>query len=154
MALLYIYTGLVDSGWLSKWGTTGCKTSLMYWSPVRLHSSIWAQLSYHLWWSSVEQWRHRKLHHWIWRHLNLHHRKWSCAHARPDMTSLKVRNWKGKGNNFPVFLLVFPAFFHGTPLDSTYEQWNCESSLYRVTIDLLPPMLNHVSLLICAISRD
>jgi hypothetical protein len=32
-----IYTGLVASGWLSKWGTTtGCKTSLMYWSPVRL----------------------------------------------------------------------------------------------------------------------
>jgi hypothetical protein len=30
-------TGLVASGWLSKWGTTtGCKTSLMYWSPVRL----------------------------------------------------------------------------------------------------------------------
>jgi hypothetical protein len=29
--------GLVASGWLSKWGTTtGCKTSLMYWSPVRL----------------------------------------------------------------------------------------------------------------------
>jgi hypothetical protein len=32
-----IYTGLVASGWLSEWGTTtGCKTSLMYWSPVRL----------------------------------------------------------------------------------------------------------------------
>jgi hypothetical protein len=31
------YTGLVASGWLSKWETTtGCKTSLMYWSPVRL----------------------------------------------------------------------------------------------------------------------
>ena len=44
--------------------------------------------------------------------------------------------------------------FPGTPLDSRYEQWNCESNLYRVTIDLLPPMLNHFSLLICAISRD
>jgi hypothetical protein len=53
MALLSIYTGLVASGWLSKWRTTGCKTSLMYWSPVRLHSSIWAQLSYHLWWSTT-----------------------------------------------------------------------------------------------------
>jgi hypothetical protein len=32
-----IYTGLAANGWLSKWGsTTGCKTSLMYWSPVRL----------------------------------------------------------------------------------------------------------------------
>jgi hypothetical protein len=30
------------------------------------------------------------------------------------------------------------------------EQWNCESNLYRVTIALLP----HLSLLICAISRD
>jgi hypothetical protein len=35
--LLSIYTGLVANMWLSKWGTTtGCKTSLMYWSPVRL----------------------------------------------------------------------------------------------------------------------
>jgi hypothetical protein len=31
MALSSIYTGLVTSGWLSKWGTTtGYKTSLMY----------------------------------------------------------------------------------------------------------------------------
>jgi hypothetical protein len=31
LALSSIYTGLVTSGWLSKWGTTtGCKTSLMY----------------------------------------------------------------------------------------------------------------------------
>jgi hypothetical protein len=37
LALLSIYTGLVANMWLSKWGTTtGCKTSLMYWSPVRL----------------------------------------------------------------------------------------------------------------------
>jgi hypothetical protein len=37
LALSSIYTGLVASGWLSKWGTTtGCKTSLMYCSPVRL----------------------------------------------------------------------------------------------------------------------
>ena len=36
MALSSIYTYLVASGWLSKWGTTtGCKTSLRYWSPVR-----------------------------------------------------------------------------------------------------------------------
>jgi hypothetical protein len=36
-----IYTGRVVSGWLSKWGaTTGCKTSLMYWSPVRLHCMV------------------------------------------------------------------------------------------------------------------
>jgi hypothetical protein len=34
------------------------------------------------------------------------------------------------------------------------EQWNCESNLYRVTIALLPPMLNHFSLLNCAVSRD
>jgi hypothetical protein len=32
-----VYTYLVASGWLSKWGTaTGCKTFLMYWSPVGL----------------------------------------------------------------------------------------------------------------------
>ena len=30
LALSTICTGLVASGWLSKWGTTGCKTSLMY----------------------------------------------------------------------------------------------------------------------------
>jgi hypothetical protein len=37
LALSSIYTGLVASGWLSKWGTTtGCKTSLIYWSLVRL----------------------------------------------------------------------------------------------------------------------
>jgi hypothetical protein len=37
LAFSSIYTGLVASGWLSKWGiTTGCKMSLMYWSPVRL----------------------------------------------------------------------------------------------------------------------
>jgi hypothetical protein len=33
---------------------------------------------------------------------------------------------------------------------SRYEQWNCESNLYRVTIDLLP----HFPLLNCAVSRD
>jgi hypothetical protein len=48
----------------------------------------------------------------------------------------------------------FPRFFSGTSLDSRYEKWNCESNLYRVTIALLPPMLNHFSLLNCAVSRD
>ena len=34
---IYIYTGLVASGWLAKWAiTTGWKTSLMYSSPVML----------------------------------------------------------------------------------------------------------------------
>ena len=56
-----------------------------------------------------------------------------------------------KGRSFPAF---FPRVFPGTPLESRYEQWNCESNLYRVTIDLLPPMLNHFSLLNCAVSRD
>jgi hypothetical protein len=45
--------------------------------------------------------------------------------------------------NFPRFLPAFPAFCSGTSLDYRYEQWNCESNLYRVTIALLPPMLNH-----------
>ena len=54
------------------------------------------------------------------------------------------------GNEREIISRVFP----GTPLDSRYEQWNCESNLYRVTIDLLPPMLNHFSLLNCAVSRD
>jgi hypothetical protein len=53
----------------------------------------------------------------------------------------------------PVFPAFFPVFL-ATPLDSRYEQWNCESNLYRVTIALLPPMLNHFSLLNCAVSRD
>jgi hypothetical protein len=60
---------------------------------------------------------------------------------------------------YPYFPRFFPCvsrlfFSLGTPLDYRYEQWNCESNLYRVTIDLLPPMLNHFPLLICAISRD
>ena len=66
-----------------------------------------------------------------------------------------------KGRSFPAFFTrisrVFPGIsrvFTGTPLDSRYEQWNYESNLYRVTIDLLPPMLNHLSLLNCAVSRD
>ena len=81
-------------------------------------------------------------------------RKWSRAHARPDMTSPEVAspdmtspevvNRKWKGDNFPrVFLLGISRVFSGTPLDSRYEQWNCESNLYRFTIDLLPSMLNH-----------
>jgi hypothetical protein len=37
------------SGWLSKWGTTtGCKTSLMYWSPVRLPCMV-TKSSLHSW---------------------------------------------------------------------------------------------------------
>jgi hypothetical protein len=49
---------------------------------------------------------------------------------------------RGTGNEREIISRVFP----GTPLDSRYEQWNCESNLYRVTIDLLP----HFSLLNCA----
>jgi hypothetical protein len=45
---------------------------------------------------------------------------------------------------------IISRVFLGTPLESRYEQWNCESNLYRVTIALLP----HFSLLNCAISRD
>jgi len=54
------------------------------------------------------------------------------------------------------FYTYFPPVFlsSGTPLDSRYEHWNCESNLYRVTIALLPPMLNHFSLLNCAVSCD
>ena len=56
-------------------------------------------------------------------------------------------------NERDIISRVFPVF-PGTPLDSRYEQWNCESNLYRVTIALLPPMLNHFPLLNCAVSRD
>ena len=56
----------------------------------------------------------------------------------------------GTGNEREIISRVFS----GTPLDSRYEQWNCESNLYRITIVLLPPMLNHFSLLNCAVSRD
>ena len=37
---------------------------------------------------------------------------------------------------FPAFFLSISRGFSGTPLDSRYEQWNCESNLYWVTIDL------------------
>jgi hypothetical protein len=41
LVLLSIYTGIIASGWLAKWGTTtGCKTSLMYLSPVRLFCMV------------------------------------------------------------------------------------------------------------------
>jgi hypothetical protein len=82
-----------------------------------------------------------------WRHRKLHHRKWHHRN-RKSWTG----NGKWKGDHFPRFFYpYFPRFFltrisrvfPGTPLDSRYEQWNCESNLYRVTIDLLPPMLNH-----------
>jgi hypothetical protein len=59
--------------------------------------------------------------------------------ASLDMTSPEVMNRKWKGDNFPRFSPAFsPRVSPGTPLDSRYEQWNCESNLYRVTIDLLP----------------
>ena len=54
------------------------------------------------------------------------------------------------GNEREIISRVFFRVFSGTPLESRYEQWNCESNLYRVTIALLP----HFSLLNCAISRD
>ena len=42
LALSSIYACLVASGWLSKCGRiTGCKTSLMYWSPARLGCLVW-----------------------------------------------------------------------------------------------------------------
>ena len=40
------------------------------------------------------------------------------------------------GNEREIISRVFP----GTPLESRYEQWNCGSNLYRVTIALLPPI--------------
>jgi hypothetical protein len=74
--------------------------------------------------------------------------------ASPEVASPEVVNRKWKGDNFPPFFCpIFRAFFSGTPLESRYEQWNCESNLYRITIDLLPPMLNHFSLLNCAVSQ-
>jgi hypothetical protein len=48
-ALSSIYTGIVASVWVSKYGTTtGCKTSLMYWSPVRLPCMVFI--------SSLQSW--------------------------------------------------------------------------------------------------
>ena len=73
----------------------------------------------------------------------------------PEMTSPEMMSQEPeiKGRSFPAKIEisweVFPEL-----LDSRYEQLNCESNLYRVTIDLLPPMLNHFPLLNCAISRD
>jgi hypothetical protein len=49
LAFSSIYTGLVATWWLSKWGTTtGCETSLMYWSPVRLPCMV-TKSSLQLW---------------------------------------------------------------------------------------------------------
>ena len=56
--------------------------------------------------------------------------------ASPQDTSPKVT---GTGSREPetgnereiisrVFVPVFPGFFPGTPLDSRYEQWNCDSN--------------------------
>jgi hypothetical protein len=68
--------------------------------------------------------------------------------ASPEVTSPEVRSPEREmeGDNFPRFPPNFPR--------SRYEQWNFESNLYRVTISLLPLMLNHFSLLNCAVSRD
>ena len=58
----------------------------------------------------------------------------------------------GTGNEREIISRDFPPristifsrrAFSGASLDSMYGQWNCESNLYRVTIALLPPMLNH-----------
>ena len=62
-----------------------------------------------------------------------------------DVTGSRITGNDVTGNEREIISRVFP----GTPLDSWYKQWNCESNLYRVTIDLLPPMLNHFSLLNC-----
>jgi hypothetical protein len=59
-----------------------------------------------------------------------------------------------KGRYFPplfsrisraFFSPGFCRFFSGTSLDSMYEQWNCESNMYWITIVLLPAiaMLSH-----------
>jgi hypothetical protein len=75
-----------------------------------------------------------------------------------DVTGRCITGNDDTGNEREIISRAFPpvftAFFPGTPLDSRYEQWNCESSLYRVTIDLLPLMLNHFPFLNCAVSRD
>jgi hypothetical protein len=57
----------------------------------------------------------------------------------PEMTSPEMMSQEPeiKGRSFPAKIEisweVFPEL-----LDSRYEQLNCESNLYRVTIDLLP----------------
>ena len=75
------------------------------------------------------------------RHQKLHHRK----------------SWTGTGNEREIFPPLFSRisraffspgfcrFFSGTSLDSMYEQWNCESNMYWITIVLLPAiaMLSH-----------
>jgi hypothetical protein len=97
------------------------------------------------------------------------------AVTSPEMTSPEMRSPEvtrscitkndvtrtGTGNEkeiisraFYVYFPRFPPVFLAFSLDSRCEKWNCESNLYRVTIALLPPMLNHFSLLNCAVSRD
>jgi hypothetical protein len=95
----------------------------------------------------------------------MYHLRWSRdggAVTSPEMTSPEMRSPEvtrscitkndvtGTGNEkeiisraFYVYFPRFPPVFLAFSLDSRYEQWNCEANLYRVTIALLSPMLNH-----------
>ena len=78
-------------------------------------SNIWRQLSYHLWWSSDVT--------------------GSCITGN-DVTGRYItgnditgNDVTGTGSRKPEMKgRSFPAFSPGTPLDSRYEQWNCESN--------------------------
>ena len=119
-------------------------------------SSIWAQLRYYWWWCCVV----------VPEVIACACATRSCITANDVTGNCITGNYvTGTGSREPetgnereiiprAFFTRISRVFPGTPLDSRYEKWNCESNLYRVTIDLLPPMLNHFSLLICAISRD
>ena len=72
------------------------------------------------------------------RDRKLHH---GCDVTGNDVTGTGSREPEMKGRLISRVLPVLPGIsrlFPGTPLDSRYEQWNCESNLYRVTIALLP----------------
>ena len=65
------------------------------------------------------------------RHRKLHQRKWSRAHAQPEVASPEMTSPEPeiKGRTFPAFFPRIPRYFSsGTPLDYRYEQFNFESN--------------------------
>jgi hypothetical protein len=104
LVLLSIYTGLVASGWLSKWGTTtGCKTSLMYWSPVRLPCMVTKfSLNVHCWQTDIDE----HVFAWClaWRGWNL--RTWCKIHWSDEsrfllhVTDGRMRAWRHKNTAY------------------------------------------------------
>ena len=59
-----------------------------------------------------------------------------CGCVGSDRVRMRDRKLHHRKLHHRAFLTRISRVFPGSPLDSGYEQWNCESNLYRVTIDL------------------